>query len=129
LEPIIMMASIPHMLAVANKVPVSNVRELIELAKQKPNTLMYGTTGPGTIQRIATEYFAGIAGITLVHVPYRGPNATTLAILPNEIDLTINGRSNILPHMPDKKRKALTIPTEKRNPLAPDCHTVPEDAA
>ena len=47
LEPIILMASIPHMLAVANKVPVSSVSELIALAKAKPNTLMYGTTGPG----------------------------------------------------------------------------------
>src|SRR6185436_14080745 len=80
-EPVAMMASIPHMLAVANKVPVSNVKELIALAKEKPNMLTYGTTGPGTIQRIATEYFAGIAGIKLVHVPYKGANETTTAIL------------------------------------------------
>ena len=80
-DPIILMASIPHMLAVANKVPVTNVRELIALAKAKPDTLTFGTTGPGTIQRIATEYFAGIAGIKLVHVPYKGANETTTAIL------------------------------------------------
>ena len=55
-EPVVLMASIPHMLAVANKVPVSNVKELIALAKAKPDTLTFGTTGPGTIQRIATEY-------------------------------------------------------------------------
>jgi tripartite-type tricarboxylate transporter receptor subunit TctC len=54
-DPIILMASIPHMLAVANKVPVANVRELIALAKAKPETITFGTTGPGTIQRIATE--------------------------------------------------------------------------
>jgi tripartite-type tricarboxylate transporter receptor subunit TctC len=70
-DPIILMASIPHMLAVANKVPVSSVKELIALAKAKPDTITFGTTGPGTIQRIATEYFAGIAGIKLVHVPTR----------------------------------------------------------
>lgn len=126
IEPIILMASIPHMLAVSNKVPVTSVRELIELAKQKPNTLTYGTTGPGTIQRIATEYFAGIAGIKLVHVPYRGANETTTAILAGEVDMTINGMSNILPHMPDKKLKALAISTLQRNPLAPDVPTMQE---
>ena len=51
------------MLAVANKVPVANVKELIALAKAKPETLMYGSTGPGSIQRIVTEYFAQIAGV------------------------------------------------------------------
>ena len=126
LEPIAMMASIPHMLAVANKVPVSNVKELIAHAKDKPDTLTYGTTGPGTIQRIATEFFAGIAGIKLVHVPYKGANETTMAILQGEIDLTINGMSNILPHIPDKKLKPLAVSTAKRNPLAPDVPTMQE---
>src|SRR4029079_7192237 len=57
-DPVVLMASLPHMLAVANKVPVSSVKELIALAKAKPDTLTYGTTGPGTIQRIAVEYFS-----------------------------------------------------------------------
>jgi tripartite-type tricarboxylate transporter receptor subunit TctC len=106
-DPIILMASIPHMLAVANKVPVSSVRELVALAKAKPDTITFGTTGPGTIQRIATEYFAGIAGIKLVHVPYKGANETTTAILSGEVDMTINGMSNILPHIGEGKLKAL----------------------
>jgi tripartite-type tricarboxylate transporter receptor subunit TctC len=126
LDPIILMASIPHMLAVSNKVPVSNVKELVALAKQKPDTLTYGTTGAGTIQRIATEYFAGIMGIKLVHVPYRGANETTVAILSGEIDMTINGMSNILPHIADKKLKALAISTLTRHRLAPDIPTMQE---
>src|SRR3954471_520439 len=125
-EPIVLMASIPHMLAVANKVPVSNVRELIALAKAKPETITYGTTGPGTIQRIATEYFAGIAGIKLVQVPYKGANETTTAILAGEIDMTINGMSNILPHIGGGRLKALAISTLQRNPLAPDVPTMQE---
>jgi tripartite-type tricarboxylate transporter receptor subunit TctC len=125
-EPVILMASIPHMLAVANKVPVANVRDLIALAKAKPATLTFGTTGPGTIQRIATEYFAGIAGIKLVHVPYKGANETTTAILAGEIDMTINGMSNILPHMGEGKLKALAVSTVTRNSLAPDVPTMQE---
>jgi tripartite-type tricarboxylate transporter receptor subunit TctC len=126
LEPIILTASIPHMLAVSHKVPASNVKELIALAKQKPDTLTYGTTGPGTIQRIATEYFAGIAGIKLVHVPYRGANETTTAILSGEVDMTINGMSNILPHIEGGKLKALAISTLTRHRLAPDIPTMQE---
>src|SRR6185312_955128 len=125
-DPIILMASIPHMLAVANKVPVSNVKELIALAKAKPDTLTYGTTGPGTIQRIAVEYFSSIAGIKLVQVPYKGANETTTAILAGEIDMTINGMSNILPHIGEGKLKALAISTVQRNPLAPDVPTMQE---
>jgi len=125
-DPIVLMASIPHMLAVANKVPASSVKELIALAKAKPDTLTFGTTGPGTIQRIATEFFAGIAGIKLVHVPYKGANETTTAILAGEIDLTINGMSNILPHIGSGKLKALAVSTVKRNPLAPDVPTMQE---
>ena len=126
LDPVILMASIPHMLAVSHKVPASNVKELIALAKQKPDTMTYGTTGPGTIQRIATEYFAGIAGIKLVHVPYRGANETTTAILSGEIDITINGMSNILPHIEGGKLKALAISTLARHRLAPDVPTMQE---
>jgi tripartite-type tricarboxylate transporter receptor subunit TctC len=125
-DSVAMMASIPHMLAVANKLPVSNVKELIALAKEKPDRLTFGTTGPGTIQRIATELFAGIAGIKLVHVPYKGANETTMAILQNEIDMTINGMSNILPHIEGGKLKALAVSTAKRNPLAPNVPTMQE---
>jgi tripartite-type tricarboxylate transporter receptor subunit TctC len=120
------MASLPHMLAVANKVLVSNVKELVALAKAQPDTLTYGTTGPGTIQRIAVEYFSSIAGIKLVQVPYKGANETTTAILAGEIDMTINGMSNILPHIGEGKLKALAISTVQRNPLAPDVPTMQE---
>ena len=126
LDPIVLMASIPHMLAVANKVPASNVSELVALAKAKPDTMTYGTTGPGTIQRIATEYFASIAGIKLVQVPYRGANETTTAILAGEIDMTINGMSNILPHIPGGKLKVLAISTPTRHRLAPNVPTMQE---
>ena len=125
-DPIILVASIPHMLSVSRKLPVENVKELIALAKQKPGSLTYGTTGPGTIQRIATEYFASIAGIKLLHVPYRGANEATTALLSGEIDLTINAMSNILPHIEGGKLKALAISTLSRHPLAPDVPTMQE---
>jgi tripartite-type tricarboxylate transporter receptor subunit TctC len=125
-EPVILMASIPHMLAVASKVPATNVKELVALAKANPGKLMYGTTGPGTIQRLAVEYFASIVGVQLVQVPYKGANETTTAILAGEIDMTINGMSNILPHIAGGKLRALAISTAQRNRLAPDVPTMQE---
>ena len=126
LDAVALIASIPHMLAVANKVPVSNVKELVALAKEKPDTITFGTTGAGTIQRIATEYFAAIAGVKLVHVPYKGANEATMAILQGEIDMTINGMSNILPHIEGGKLKALAVSTAERNPLVPNIPTMQE---
>jgi tripartite-type tricarboxylate transporter receptor subunit TctC len=126
LEPIILMASIPHMLAVAAKVPVANVKELIALAEAKPNELMYGSTGPGSIQRLATEYFSRIAGIKLVHVAYRGAPETMTAMLAGEIDMTINGVSNVAPHAGGGKIKVLGISTPERSSLAPDVPTMRE---
>src|ERR1041384_6054293 len=126
LDAVALIASIPHMLAGANKVPVSNVKELIALAKAKPDTITFGTTGAGTIQRIATEFFAGIAGVKLVHVPYKGANETMMGILQGEIDMTINGMSNILPYVSGDKLKALAVSTAERNPLAPNIPTMQE---
>jgi len=126
LKPVIMMASIPNILVTANKVPASNVKELIALAKAKPETLTYGSTGPGSIQRLSAEYFANLAGIKLVHIPYKGANETTTAILAGEIDMTVTGMSNALPHIGSGKLKALAIGTEQRNPLAPDVPTMQE---
>jgi tripartite-type tricarboxylate transporter receptor subunit TctC len=126
LEPIILLASIPNILVAANKVPVANVKELIALAKTKPNTLMYGSTGPASIQRLSAEYFAGLANISLVHVPYKGAPETTTAILSGEIDMTVTGMSNVLAHIRSKRLKALAIGTEQRNPLVPDVPTMQE---
>jgi tripartite-type tricarboxylate transporter receptor subunit TctC len=126
LEPVAIVSSVPHMLAVSNKFPASNVKELIALAKQKPNTVLYGSTGAGSIQRIITEYFSQITGVQLVHVPYKGANETTTAILSGEINMTINGMSNILPHIATGGLKALAISTTTRSPLAPDVPTMQE---
>jgi len=124
--PIALITSTPTVLVVRPDLGVKSVTELIALAKAKPDTITFGTTGPGTIQRIATEYFAGIAGVKLVHVPYKGANETTTAILSGEIDMTINGMSNILPHIGEGKLKALAVSTVTRNPLAPDVPTMQE---
>src|ERR1700674_38249 len=77
LEPIVLVATSPHLLAVNKTVPARNVQELVALARAKPGTLLYGSTGPGSIQRLATEHFSRIAGIgsrtCLTRAPMKQP--------------------------------------------------------
>ena len=126
LAPIALVATSAHALAVNKSVPVRSVQEFIALAKSKPNAFTYGTTGPGSIQRIAMELFSRIAGIELLHVPYKGSNETMNALVAEEITATINGAFNILPLIGTGTIKALAISTSTRSPFAPDLPTMQE---
>jgi tripartite-type tricarboxylate transporter receptor subunit TctC len=126
LEPIVLVATSPHLLAVNKTVPARTVQELVALAKEKQRALLYGSTGPGSIQRLATEHFSRIAGIELVHVPYKGAYETTTALISGEITMTINGMAVILPYVPAGQLRALAISTVRRSPRAPDLPTMQE---
>jgi tripartite-type tricarboxylate transporter receptor subunit TctC len=126
LDPVLFMVSVPHMLAISNKIPASNVQEFIEFAKRQPNPLFYGSNGNTTIQRLTMEYFAGLTGIKLSPVSYRGAFEIVNAVLAQEIDATINGMSMILPHVDGSKLKVLAITTPERNDLAPGIPTMQE---
>lgn len=126
LEPIVLIATSPHLFAVGKNVPARTVKEFVALAKTKPGMLFYGSTGPGSIQRLAAEYFSRIAGIDLVHVPYRGAPETITALIAGEISMTINGMAVILPQLPSGTIRALAISTAQRSPLAPDIPTMQE---
>ncbi len=124
--PISLVATSAHALAVNKSVPVRSVQEFVALAKSKPKAFTYGTTGPGSIQRIAMELFSRIAGIELLHVPYKGSNETMNALISEEITATINGAFNILPLMGTGTIRALAISTPQRSPFAPDLPTLQE---
>jgi tripartite-type tricarboxylate transporter receptor subunit TctC len=72
------------------------------------------------------EYFAVLTGVQLTHVPFKGANETTMAMLANQIDASITGSSNILPYLPAGKLRALAITTAQRSPQAPDVPTMQE---
>jgi tripartite-type tricarboxylate transporter receptor subunit TctC len=129
LEPISLVATTPHVLAVSKKVPAQNVREFVALAKQNPRKMTFGSTGSGSIQRLAFEFFSRLTGIELVHVPYRGANETATALVAGEIDATINGAATVLPHVSPEGVRALAISTKQRSSLAPDLPTIDEAGA
>ncbi|MEW6453975.1 MAG: tripartite tricarboxylate transporter substrate binding protein [Pseudomonadota bacterium] len=126
LAPVSLVATASAMLAIGTHVPANTVSEFIALAKAKPGTLNYGSTGPASIQRLQMEYFSALTGVQLLHVPFKGANETTMAMLANQIDSSIPTSSNVLPHIPTGKLRALAITTAKRSPKAPDVPTMQE---
>jgi tripartite-type tricarboxylate transporter receptor subunit TctC len=126
LAPISLVATASAMLAVATHVPAKTIPELIALAKSKPGAINYGSTGPASIQRLMMEYFAVLTGVELTHVPFKGANETMMAMLANQMDVAFSTSSNILPHLPTGKLRALAITTSQRSPQAPDVPTMQE---
>jgi tripartite-type tricarboxylate transporter receptor subunit TctC len=126
LAPISLVATTPHVFAVSGKVQAQTVREFVAQAKANPGKMTYGSTGSGSIQRLAFEFFSRLAGIELVHVPYRGANETATALVAGEIDATINGAATVLPHVGHNGVRALAISTKKRSSVAPDLPTIDE---
>src|SRR3954465_9156073 len=126
LAPVSLVATASSMFAVGTHVPAKTVSEFIALAKSKPGALNYGSTGPASVQRLQMEYFAVLTGVQLTHVPFKGANETTMAMLANQIDTSITGSSNILPYLPAGNLRALAITTAQRSPQAPDVPTMQE---
>jgi tripartite-type tricarboxylate transporter receptor subunit TctC len=129
LAPVTLIATTPHVLAVSGKVKAQTVRDFVTEAKSRPGKMTFGTTGSGSIQRLAFEFFSRITGIQLVHVPYRGANETATALVAAEIDASINGAATVLPHVSPTGVRALAISTKKRSSLAPEMPTIDEAGA
>lgn len=126
LTPVSLVATASSMFAVGTHIPAKTVAEFVALAKAKPGTLNYGSTGPASIQRLQMEYFATLTGVQLLHVPFKGANETMMAMVANQIDSSITSSSNILPLIPQGTVRALAVSTAKRSPKAPEVPTMQE---
>lgn len=124
--PISLLAENPNMLVVHPSVPARSVAELIQLARQRPGKLTYGSGGNGSSQHLAAELFKSMAKVSILHVPYKGPPEAVNALLGGEIDLMFPPIVNAIPFMKTGKLKALGVTTLKRSPVSPDVPTVAE---
>ena len=119
--PICQIASVPSVLVVHPSVPARSVKELVALAKARPGELLYASPGHGTIPHLTMELFASMAGIRMLHVPYKGA-------APARIDLTAGrvATTTIIAYVPDGKLRALGITSVRRSAAAPDIPTIAE---
>jgi len=126
LAPIILIGSIPNILVVNPETNATNVKELIALAKQKPDELLYGASGLGSGPHLATELFKQMAGIKMTGVLYPGSAQTVLDLVSGRIQVMFAPASTVLPLIKDGRVRALGTSEAKRTTVAPDLPAISE---
>ncbi|MBI3935755.1 MAG: tripartite tricarboxylate transporter substrate binding protein [Betaproteobacteria bacterium] len=124
--PVALLSSYPHLVVVHPSVPVNSVKELIALAKAKPGALNFASAGKGTPTQLGAELFKSMAGIDIVHVPYKGGGPAVTALLGGQVQLYIGPIATVLPHVKAGKFRALAVTGAKRSLIIPDLPTVAE---
>lgn len=114
------------LLVVSMAVPVKTVKELVDLAKSKPGQLRFASPGTGSSPHLAGELFKSLAGIDLVHVPYKGSPQYVIDLLASRIDLSIGAAGPVLPHAKAGRLRLLGVSAAKRDPAMPDVPAINE---
>ena len=128
MAPIVLVGSIPNILVVNPDLKVGNVKELIALAKQKPDELLYGASGLGSEPHLASELFKQMAGIKMTGVLYPGSAQTVVDLVSGRIQVMFAPASTVLGLIKDGRVKALATSEAKRASVAPDLPTIAEAA-
>jgi tripartite-type tricarboxylate transporter receptor subunit TctC len=113
-------------LVVPQRSPVNSLKELVALAKAKPGTLNYGSSGPGSNYHMAAELIKNLAGIDMVHVPYKGSTGARADILSGQIDLMFDSVPTMASTIEDGRVKALGTSGTSRSPVLPNVPTIAE---
>jgi tripartite-type tricarboxylate transporter receptor subunit TctC len=126
--PVTLIAATPLMLVVHPSLPARTVKELIALAKARPNEISYGSSGNGTIVHLAAEMLKSMAGVQMVHVPYKGSPQAIAGLLGGEIALLFSSMPPALAMTQAGRLRALAVTTATRTAAAPDIPTMKEGA-
>jgi tripartite-type tricarboxylate transporter receptor subunit TctC len=127
LAPITLLGTVPNVLVAHPSVPANNLRELIALAKSKPDSLTFGSSGYATASYMAAELFNARAGTKILSVPYQGGSSQALSdLLSGRITLMFNVAATLAPHVAAGKLKAFAVAQGKRASIMPDVPTLAE---
>jgi tripartite-type tricarboxylate transporter receptor subunit TctC len=121
-----LLAKVPNIFVVHTDVPARDLREFVALAKREPGKLYYGSAGNGSAGHLAFEYLKLVAGIDVVHVPYKGTGPQITDLISGRTDASSAGTPPLLPHVKSGKVRAIAVGTPKRLPSLPDVPTVIE---
>jgi len=119
-----LLATLPSLLMVHPSVPAKNVQELVKLAKAKPGALSYASTGNGTSPHMLMEMFKMLAGINLVHIPYKGAAPAMIDQISGQVEAGFSTAIAALPYVQQGKVRALAVSTRERFPPLPDLPTM-----
>ena len=126
ISPVAMMGTGPNALAVHPSLPARSVKELIALAKARPGEIIYASAGVGTFQHLSSELFKLMAGINMLHVPFKGGGPATISVVAGQSQVSIGSLIQTLPHIRSGKLRALGIGGAKRSVALPDVPTIAE---
>ena len=116
----------PYMLAVNPAVPAKNLRELVALAKASPGKFNYASAGNGTVNHLLGEMLKNMAGIDIVHVPYRGAAQAATDVVAGQVPMTFGSLAGLMPFVRSGQLRTIGVCTEKRTQLSPDLPTLAE---
>ncbi|MHC8943469.1 Bug family tripartite tricarboxylate transporter substrate binding protein [Advenella incenata] len=119
-SPITNVATVPSVLAVNRNLKVKTIQEFIALAKAKPGTITYASPGVGSLGNANIEHFASLAGIKLLHVPYKGSGQAMNDALGGQVDAITDNLPSALTHIKAGRLRALALLSDKRSPVLPD---------
>jgi tripartite-type tricarboxylate transporter receptor subunit TctC len=115
-----------NVLAVHPSLPVKNVKELIALAKTRPGKLNYASSGLGSSNQMAGELFKLMAGVNIVHVPYKGNAPALTDTIGGQVEMIFSGVPLLVPHIEAERIRAIGIGSLKRFPALPNVPTIDE---
>ncbi|MCU0897672.1 MAG: tripartite tricarboxylate transporter substrate binding protein [Burkholderiales bacterium] len=124
--PVALVAEVPNVLVVNPSVPATSVQELVALAKAKPGYLNFGSGSTGSTGHLAGELFKSLAGVDMVHIPYKGGAPAMQDLLGGQVQLMFDNLANSLPQVKAGKLRALAVTTSTRSPAVPDLPTINE---
>jgi tripartite-type tricarboxylate transporter receptor subunit TctC len=125
-SPVSLVAAVPNILVVHPSVPVKSVKELIDLARSKPGTLNYASSGNGTSIHLSGELFKTMTGVQMTHIPYNGSGPAVASLLGGQTNLMFDNMPSALPHVKAGKLRALAVTTPRRAAVVPDLPTIAE---
>jgi len=125
-DPVALLGATPYLLSVTPSLPAKNAAQLIAYAKANPGKLSFGSAGPGSSNHLAGELFKHMAGLNMVHVPYKGSGPAMVDLMSGQIGLMFSSISSMKPHVDAGRLRALAVSTLKRASTAPDIPTLNE---
>lgn len=122
--PVVLMASVPLIVVVHPSLPVHSIKQLVALAKARPGALNYASNGSST--HLTAELFMQQAGISMIHVPYKGSAPATNDLIAGQVQVGVDNILSALPHVNSGKLRALAVTSTRRSPSAPQTPALSE---
>jgi tripartite-type tricarboxylate transporter receptor subunit TctC len=124
--PVTMVGTVSNVLVVHPSVPVRTVKELIALAKEKPGSLTFSSSGNGSSQHLSGEMFKVMTGVDMLHVPYKGAAPAIADILAGHVKLGFHNMPDVVPHLKSGGLRAIAVTAAKRAAALPEIPTIAE---